>query len=132
VHLFTPEPQPLPVAGPQLGEAVSRVLGEKGIGFHPLHKLTAVDPESHQLFFEGKAPFQYDLLVAIPPHRGPVLVREPGLANEAGWIPVDRATLSTKHPNATMPAIASTGAMLLSGHHKHRLEVGLSLPNSIL
>jgi hypothetical protein len=33
---------------------------------------------------------------------------------------------------ATMPAIASTGAMLLSGHQKHQLEVGLSLPNSIL
>jgi len=30
-----------------------------------------------------------------------------------------------------MPAIASTGAMLLSGHQKHQLEVGLSLPNLI-
>jgi hypothetical protein len=31
-----------------------------------------------------------------------------------------------------MPAIASTRAMLLSGHQKHQLEVGLSLPNAIL
>jgi hypothetical protein len=31
-----------------------------------------------------------------------------------------------------MPAIASTRAMLSSGHQKHQLEVGLSLPNPIL
>jgi hypothetical protein len=30
-----------------------------------------------------------------------------------------------------MPAIASTGAMLSSGHQRHQLEVGLSLPNLI-
>jgi len=32
---------------------------------------------------------------------------------------------------ATMLAIASTAAMLLCGHRKHQLEVGLSLPNLI-
>ena len=31
-----------------------------------------------------------------------------------------------------MSVIASTGAMLLSGHKKHQWEVGLSLPNLIL
>jgi hypothetical protein len=31
-----------------------------------------------------------------------------------------------------MPGIASTGAMLLCGHRKHHLEVGLSLPSLIL
>lgn len=30
-----------------------------------------------------------------------------------------------------MPVIASIGAMLLSGHQKHQLEVGLSLQNLI-
>ena len=32
---------------------------------------------------------------------------------------------------ATMPAIASTGAMLSIGQKKHHLEGGLSLPNLI-
>ena len=40
VHLFTPEPQPMPVAGPVLGDAVRQMLEAKGIAFHPLHKLT--------------------------------------------------------------------------------------------
>ncbi|MDE3088735.1 MAG: NAD(P)/FAD-dependent oxidoreductase [Chloroflexota bacterium] len=99
VHLFTPEPQPMPVAGPALGDAVKQMLDAKGVLFHPQHKLTAVNPQTRELGFENKEPFRYDLLVAIPPHRGPHLAREAGLANEAGWIPVDRATLATKYEN---------------------------------
>lgn len=99
VHLFTPESQPLPVAGPALGEAVRQMLARQGVHFHPLHKLSKVDVAARQLAFEGQASFQYDLLVAIPPHRGPRLARQAGLANEAGWVPVNRATLRTSHEN---------------------------------
>ena len=99
VHLFTPEPQPMPVAGPALGDAVRQMLEGQDIAFHPLHKLTSVNPQTRELLFENKEPFKYDLLVAIPPHRGPRLAREAGLANEAGWILVDRATLATNYEN---------------------------------
>ena len=97
VHLFTPEPQPMPVAGPALGENVKQMLTGKGVGFHPLHKLTSVNAAARELTFEGQAPFNYDLLVAIPPHRGPRVAREAGLTNEAGWVPVNRATMQTRH-----------------------------------
>ncbi len=96
VDLYTPEPQPMPVAGPQLGEAVKQMLSSKGIGFFPLHKLALVDPGKQELLFEGKAPIHYDMLVAIPPHRAPAIAVASGLSNEAGWIPVDRSTLRTK------------------------------------
>ena len=99
VHLFTPEGQPMPVGGPELGEAVKKMLIGKGVKFHPLHKLTSIDVPGRELLFEGKESFKYDLLVAIPPHRGPRLAREAGLTNEAGWIPVDRNTLQTKIEN---------------------------------
>ena len=46
VHLFTPEPQPMPVAGPLLGEAVVQMLGDSGVAFHASHKLTKVDPDA--------------------------------------------------------------------------------------
>ena len=84
VHLFTPEGQPMPVGGPELGEAVKKMLIGKGVKFHPLHKLTSIDVPGRELLFEGKESFKYDLLVAIPPHRGPRLAREAGLTNEAG------------------------------------------------
>jgi sulfide:quinone oxidoreductase len=95
VHLFTPEPQPMPVAGPALGDAVRQMLDQRGIAFHPSHKLTEVRADTHELLFEGRAPVNYNLLIAIPPHRPPTVVREAGLANESGWIPVDRQTLAT-------------------------------------
>lgn len=97
IHLFTPEPQPMPVAGPALGDAVRQMLEGRRVAFHPQRKLTAVNGATRQLVFEGQEPFDYDLLVAIPPHRGPRIVREAGLANDAGWVPVDRATLATQH-----------------------------------
>ncbi len=126
IHLFTPEPQPLPVAGPQLGEAVRQMLEMKGIAFHPLHKLTAVRPQSREVLFEGKESFHYDMLIAVPPHRSPTAVRQSGLVNEAGWVPVDRATLETKQPEVY--AIGDITAIPLPGRWKP--DVPLMLPKA--
>jgi sulfide:quinone oxidoreductase len=113
LHLFTPEPQPMPVAGPELGAAVQGMLQARGIGFHASHRLKAADAGRRELAFDGQPAFRYDLLVAIPPHRGPRLMREAGLANEAGWVPVDRRTLSTScdgvHAIGDVTAIAIPG-----------------------
>jgi sulfide:quinone oxidoreductase len=97
VHLFTPEAQPMPVAGPVLGNAVRQMLEQRGITFHPSHKLTAVRGDARELLFEGLGPVSYDLLVVIPPHRAPALAREAGLANESGWIPANPQTLAASH-----------------------------------
>jgi len=126
VHLFTPEPQPMPVAGPALGEAVKQMLGDNGVSFHPLHKLTRVDTDAHELHFEGKSAFQYDLLVAIPPHRGSRIAREAGLTNEAGWIPVNRLTLQTQHEGVF--ALGDATAISISGRWKP--DVPLMLPKA--
>lgn len=126
VHLFTPEPQPMPVAGPELGEAVKNMLQEKGITFHPQNKLASVEPARRELFFEGKEALQYDLLVAIPPHRSPQVVRQAGLTNPAGWIPVDRFTLETGYENAY--ALGDVTAISIPGRWKP--DVPLMLPKA--
>ena len=126
VHLFTPEPQPMPVAGPALGEAVKQMLNGKSVVFHPLHKLTAVNAPACELAFEGKEPFKYDLLVAIPPHRGPRVVREAGLTNEAGWVPVNRATMQTQHDNVY--ALGDVTVIPIPGRWKP--DVPLMLPKA--
>ena len=99
IDLFTPEPQPLPVAGPELGNAVKNILNDKEIRFHPLMQLRAVDAKSKQIFFEGREPFEYDLLIVIPPHQSPAAVRETDLANANGWIDVNPSSLQTKYEN---------------------------------
>ncbi len=126
VHLYTPESQPMPVAGPALGDAVKQMLEGQGIAFHPLHKLTRVDGAARELSFEGKATVKYDLLVAIPPHRGPRIVREAGLTNEAGWVPVDRNTLATRHENVF--ALGDVTAVSIPGRWKP--DVPLMLPKA--
>ena len=99
IDLFTPEPQPLPVAGPELGDAVKSILNKKGIRFHPKMQLDSVDTKSRQLLFNGKEYFEYDLLVVVPPHQAPAVVKKSGLANANGWIDADAASLQTKHEN---------------------------------
>jgi sulfide:quinone oxidoreductase len=126
LHLFTPEPQPMPVAGPELGLAVQQMLERRGIGFHPSHQLTAVDPGTRELTFAGRPSVKYDLLVAIPPHRGPRLVREAGLTNEAGWVPVDRRTLATRHER--VHAIGDVTAIPIPG--RWRPDAPLMLPKA--
>lgn len=126
VHLYTPEPQPMPVAGPQLGEAVTTLLSSKGIAFHPLHRITSVSPKAHELSFDGKEPAHYDLLIAVPPHRPPPIARDAGLSNDAGWVPVDRATLKTTFENVY--AIGDITAITIPGRWKP--EVPLMLPKA--
>ncbi|MBI4548782.1 MAG: NAD(P)/FAD-dependent oxidoreductase [Ignavibacteriae bacterium] len=130
VHLYTPESQPMPVAGPQLGEAVKQMLTSKGIAFHPLHKLISVDSQNHTLSFDSKESARYDMLIAIPPHRAPRIVREAGMTNPAnggtGWVPVDRSTLKTKHENVY--AIGDIAAISIPGRWKS--DVPMMLPKA--
>lgn len=116
----------MPVAGPALGEAVKQMLTGKGVVFHPLHKLAALDSTNRELAFEGKDSFKYDLLVAIPPHRGPRLAREAGLTNEAGWVTVDRAMLKTKQENVY--ALGDATVIPIPGRWKP--DVPLVLPKA--
>ncbi len=124
VDLFTPEPQPLPVAGPALGGAVAAMLQSRGVGFHPLHKVASI--ADRVLAFDNGASVPFDLLVAIPPHRSPSVVRTSGLANEAGWIPVDRRTLETRAEGVL--AIGDITAVQIPGRWKP--DVPLLLPKA--
>ena len=97
VDLYTPEPQPMPVAGPRLGEAVIGMLAERGVGYHPGHTLRSA--ERGVLTFEGREPVSADLIVAIPRHLPPPVLRTAGVANDAGWAEADPRTLGTKDPS---------------------------------
>jgi len=99
ISLFTPESQPLPVAGPELGNAVKSMLDKKGIRFHPSMNLNSVDTKLKQLFFNGKETYEYDLLIVIPPHQAPSVIRTSDLANANGWVDVNPASLQTKYEN---------------------------------
>jgi len=126
LRVFTPEQLPMPVAGSGVGTAVKRFLDDRGIGFHPLHKPASVDPGKKEITFENGRKANFDLLVAVPPHRSPEVVRKSVLANESGWIPVDGRTLKTSFESVY--ALGDVTAIQLPGRYKP--DVPLMLPKA--
>jgi sulfide:quinone oxidoreductase len=57
-----------------------------------------IDGAGRRFYLANGVAIEYDLLLAVPVHVAPLVVLESGLA-EGGWIPVDRATLSTRFPD---------------------------------
>ncbi|MBK7859773.1 MAG: NAD(P)/FAD-dependent oxidoreductase [Archangiaceae bacterium] len=94
LSVYTVEGAPMTTAGPEMGQFVRGLLAEAGIALHTQQKLVRVNPEARTLSFEGGAAVPFDLLVAVPPHEAPKVVREAGLVGESGWIPVDPKTLA--------------------------------------
>lgn len=96
IDLYTPEPLPMPVAGPETGYRVAAELASRGITFHPGSRLDAAEPGALQV--DGLA-VAHDLAVVIPPHRPPEAVAASGLGGPGGWIAVDRSTLRARPSN---------------------------------
>src|ERR671924_47932 len=124
IQIFTPEPQPMPIAGPEVGNTVVSMLNEKGIGFHNNAKVSLIDGSSKQIVFENGTREEYDLLIAIPPHTSPKVVRESsgdGLADaSSGWITVNPKNMQTKHDRVY--AIGDVAAV--------KLPSGMMLPKA--
>jgi len=96
IDMYTPEPLPLPVAGPYAGHSVAAELAARGVTFHPRTQLEGVEPSALRL---GGELIPHDLAVVIPPHRPPSVLANSGLAGPNGWIVVDRSTLRTQVAN---------------------------------
>ncbi len=121
IQIFTPEPLPMPIAGPEVGNTVVSMLNEKGIGFHNNAKVSLIDGSSKQIIFDNGTREKYDLLIAIPPHTSPKVVRESGgLADASGWISVDPKNMQTKHDRVY--AIGDVAAI--------KLPSGMMLPKA--
>jgi sulfide:quinone oxidoreductase len=121
IQVFTPEPLPMPVAGPDVGNAVVSMLSEKGIGFHNNTKVSSIDGASKEIVFENGSREKYDLLIAIPPHISPRVVRESDIADAASrWVPVDPKNMQTKYDRVY--AIGDVAAV--------KLQSGMMLPKA--
>lgn len=114
IDVYTPEPGPMPVAGPEVSRQVRQMVEDKGISYHPEHAVTRVEPDAKCIHFANGSTAAYDLLVYVPPHRAPRVVKEAGLTSESGWVPVDRHTLETRFPGVYALGDV-TGIMLAMG-----------------
>ncbi|MGE5706088.1 MAG: NAD(P)/FAD-dependent oxidoreductase [Nitrososphaerales archaeon] len=100
LDIYVPTPISLPVAGPNMSQDVVNLLNDNHINFHPLHKIKKVlDKKTIQ--FENGSKTSYDVLVLIPPHQVPQIIKNSDLLGDGDqyWINVDKFTLRTKYKN---------------------------------
>lgn len=96
VSVHAAEAAPMMVTGPVVGGQVVQMLQMKGIDYFPAHQVTKV--EAGRLHFADGATADFDLLLYVPPHRAPTVVKAAGLCAESGWIAVNSETMETQFP----------------------------------
>lgn len=114
IDIYSPEPGPMPVAGPAVSKQVRQMVESKDIGYYPEHQVTQVDTAAKRISFANGATTDFDFLVYVPPHRAPQVVRDAGLTGKTGWVPVDRGTMETQFPHVYALGDV-TGIMLSMG-----------------
>ena len=95
IDFYSPAPITLPAGGPKVSEDILQILQSKKIDFHGNHKTTSVEPGKLK-FESGEA--EFDLLIAVPPHKAPLVVVDCGLAQPGKFIEVSR-TCKTNFEN---------------------------------
>jgi len=94
LEVFTPQPSSLPVAGAAACAEIEGRLAARRIGFFTNRKVASI--EGREVVFE-KDHRSYDLLLTVPPHRAPAVVKASGLAS-GEWIRPDPRTCATASP----------------------------------
>ena len=99
IEIYTPTPIALPVAGTKVSQDVINLLDDSHVNFHPLHKIKTVS-ETKEIEFENGNRVNYDLLIGIPPHKVPEVIRNSNLIKQGqNWINVDKFSLKTDYQN---------------------------------
>jgi sulfide:quinone oxidoreductase len=93
ITLYSAEPGPMGVAGPDVSAAVRRMVEDRGVVYRPEHQVARV--EGRRAIFTNGVEAEFDLLAYVPPLRPPKVLTNSGLADGTGWVRVDRTTLET-------------------------------------
>lgn len=92
----TLQPMLLPNAGTEGSAWLAERLAARGIEFGVGRKVERF--EAGRVVYTDGA-LEADPMIAVPPHRAPLVVRDSGLTGDGDWIPVDPVTLATTHEN---------------------------------
>src|SRR3990172_10866181 len=95
IEVVTPEPLPMPVAGPEVGNVVVSLLHSGRIRFTPQHQVVKIDPAKKEIVFQDKKTLFYDLLIGVPPHGLTPVLKDSPILGKSGWVKVNEKTLQT-------------------------------------
>jgi sulfide:quinone oxidoreductase len=88
---------PIPASGPA-SDAILDRFRERNIAWIGSQGVASIDSASKTARLRDGSTVAYDLFLGIPVHRVPAVVEASGLAVD-GWIPVEKANLSTRFPD---------------------------------
>lgn len=98
IDIYAAEPGPMRTAGMEASKGVEQLIKAKGITYHPEHQVASVDAAARRIRFTNNSEAEFDLLAYVPPHRAPRVIKEAGLVDDSGWVPVNRQTMETRFP----------------------------------
>jgi sulfide:quinone oxidoreductase len=130
IALYTVEGAPMATAGPEMGAYIRSELAQAGIGYFTQKNPKRADAATQRVQFEDGSDARYDLLIAVPPHEAPQVVRDAGLTGPSGWIPVEPKTLQVKQPAGVQDVYAAGDITAVPLPGRYRPEIALSLPKA--
>ena len=89
----------------QYKAVLEKVVERKGIDTMFRHNLIALSPDTQEAIFKHmdtgeEVAVHYDMIHVTPPMGPPAFIAQSKLANDAGWVDVDKATLQhVRYPN---------------------------------
>ena len=93
ISIYTPEKQPMTVAGQKVGEAFNQIFKAHNINYFPEHSVTKIEGGSNKILFSNNIEADYDLLIGVPPHGAPKSIVDSGLTDSTGYIPAHPQTM---------------------------------------
>lgn len=97
ISVVSPWVRPIPPS-PDGSQAILDRFAECRISWVKEQLVIGIDPQAKLARLRDGGTIPYELFLGVPKHRVPAVIEESGLA-EAGWVPVDRATLATRFDN---------------------------------
>ena len=98
IRVYTPEPYPMPTAGPVIGEQISSMLAERGIELYHSITVDKLDSRDSKVILSNGTEWNPDIILGIPVHTAPNALAGSGLEAESGYLPVNKFTMSTSQP----------------------------------
>lgn len=109
IPLGTPVPP-----SPETSAALQGAFAERGIELITGRRVSGLDPGRGVAVLDDGAELPYDLFLGVPKHRAPPVVLDSGMT-EDGYIPVDPATLQTRHPGVYAVGDVATAGVPKAG-----------------
>ncbi|MGK2954064.1 MAG: NAD(P)/FAD-dependent oxidoreductase [Solirubrobacterales bacterium] len=113
ISFVIPLPTPVPPS-PETSAALEAEFADRDINLVTGRRITSVDPARSVAVLDDDSEMPFDLFLGVPKHRAPDVVIESGMT-EDGYIPVDSATLATKHPGVYAVGDVTTAGVPKAG-----------------